>query len=40
MFPTFSHNVTLTYKRSAIGLEGVDVFAVRNVFRGFPRFSF
>ena len=31
-------NVTLTYKRSEIGLAGVDSFSVRNQFRGFPRF--
>ena len=35
-----SHNVTLTFKRAAIGLESVDSFAVRNKFRGFPWFSF
>lgn len=35
----FSHNVTLTFKRSAIGLQDIDSFRLRNAFRGFPRFS-
>ena len=34
----FEHNVTLTFKRSEIGLNKVDTFSVRNQFRGFPRF--
>ena len=34
----FEHNVTLTFKRSEIGLNKVDTFSIRNKFRGFPRF--
>jgi hypothetical protein len=34
----FEHNVTLTFKRSEIGLSKVDTFSIRNQFRGFPRF--